>query len=319
MMPGTPPQGSMPNSGMPPNNNRPNITPPPTPEVNVRTMNSDMKSVERGDAMPLPESVLPKEMENEPVFSAETANTMGEKSGNSGKKRMMMWILGIVIIGGLGAVGYFVIYPKINPAPPPVTPPPTPPPAVQAMHRSAFKTNVPSDQIQLNNIILSSVMAAFQTYATSLTGSTSAPVIKELAIVDGANMPVIWKTYFKIFGTNISEENMATWFDSDFTAFVYHDDKGTWPGYVLNIKDGIASSTLKTSIKPIEESDISKFYINPPGTFGAFKDGKVKNFVTRYATSNKPGVALNYGIVDKYFVLSASYKGFESAVTALGF
>ena len=292
----------------------PRVGPPPIPEVNIRTMASDIKSVERGDATPLPETVLPKEIQNEPIFSPETA-TPDNGAVKSPNSKWLIWTgLAVLILAGGGVAYFTLLRPKTAPVSPAPTPITTPKPTTP-IHTSFFKAPIPKDQIRLNNLLLSSVTTALQSYAATLTGTST---LKEIAIVDQDGTPASWQNYFKVFGTDISEEKLGA-FTSDFTGFVFKDDKGSWPGYIAMLKPNSAATTVMTDMKAIETADISKFYLAPTGSFGSFKDGKIKTFATRYATGAKPGVALNYGIFgDKYFIVSTSYKGLLEAINSLG-
>ncbi len=301
-------------SNPPDNSGAPRVGPPPVPEVNIRTMTSDIKSVERGDATPLPESVLPKEIQNEPVFSPETM-TPENNPAKATNKNWLIWTGVTILILVGGGIAYFSVFrsknPPASPAPTPVTAPkPTTP-----THASFFKAPIPKDQIRLNNLLLSSVTTALQSYAATLTGTST---LKEIEIVDKDGAPASWKNYFKVFGVDLNDEKLSA-FEGDFTAFVFKDSNGSWPGYIAMLKSSSTSATILTDLKAIESADITKFYLAPTGSFGNFKDGKVKTFTTRYATGSKPGVAFNYGLIDnKYLVISTSYKGLQESVNALG-
>jgi hypothetical protein len=71
------------------------------------------------------------------------------------------------------------------------------------------------------------------------------------------------------------------------------------------------------AVKIESTADLANFYLTDPGSFGAFKDGKLSTYPTRYSVSTNKD-AFNYGFFGNYLVLSSSYNGLKSAVANLG-
>jgi len=295
---------------------------PPTPEVNIRTTESDIKSIERGESMPVPESVLPPETEKEPSFRPETQVpgdiTGMEEEPPKGKKPWLWIILGIVIIG-LGLLAYFVVFPLIS-SPPTSSPTPSPSPTTGIItptpHNSLFLMPVPDEaEINLENFLFSTITNNLQLIAANRLPDNT---IQEVAVLDAHESQVPWSSYLSTFLPTLTPTQLETWFEDDFTAFIFYDAKGAWPGYVAKIKNSANIDTAKATLTILETSDLSKFYLSPPGVFGQFKNGQINGKATRYAVGGIPGAALNYGFVNSYFIVSTSYDGLRAAAPLLG-
>lgn len=310
-------------SNQPNQREEPKFGAPPTPEINIRTTESDIKSIERGESMPVPESVLPPETDKEPVFRPETQvpegmTGMEEEPPTKGKKPWLWIILGVVIIG-LGTLAYFVVLPLIS-APPSPLPTPSPSPTTQvitpAPHNSLFLTPVPDEsRVNLQNFLLSTITNNLQLVAANRLPDNT---LQEVEIADTNDSQVPWSSYLSAFLPTLTPTQLATWFEDDFTAFIFYDGKGVWPGYVAKIKNGVNVDEAKANLSILETSDLSKFYLSPPGVFGQFKNGQINGKATRYAVGGIPGAALNYGFVNSYFIVSASYDGLKAAAPLLG-
>ena len=295
-------------------------TPPPT-EVSLRTMNSDIKSIEKGEATPLPESVLPPEIESEPVFRPETQATESFKieEEKPRSKKIWLWIILLIVVLGLGALGYFVVYPLVigqNQTAEP--PPPAPNPIVSPIpHNSFFLTPAPErSQIRLNNLLTLTITNAFQ--GLSANSGLNPGMVQEVEILDDQGSQIPASSYLVAFLPALSGSEVANWLEDDFTAFLYYDSSGVWPGYVFKVKNAVNLDEARINFNVIESADLTKFYLAPPGSFGIFKDGQINGKITRYAASSQPGAALNYGFVNGYLIISTSYDGLKTAAPLLG-
>ncbi len=276
--------------------------------------------------MPMPESILPPGDASEPVFRPETqvdpsfAPSGEEGSGKS--KHLWLWIGVAVAVLALGIVGYFV-YPLISgggttdstlPPPPPVVLPPPPAPEVKA-HQSFFiRTDIPKAEILLANVSRDTIVTTLASLERKTEGT-----IEEVTVLDANRSQVSASLYIKEFVTEVAAAQMAPWFEDDFTAFLYTDTNGVWPGYILRVKAGVNLDEVKTNASVIEGSDLSRLYLAAPGTFAPFKSGTVSGKATRYAIGSQPGAAFNYGVIGNYLMISTSYNGLKNALPLLGF
>ncbi len=325
-----PPGSSFPN----PQNNPPTPPPgvpeiPPKQTVTLRTMDTDMKSIGRGESMPVPETVMAPEGKKDFVYSSETQNQMAgqqvvqeeETHDNKGKK-MFIWIGSIVGVLILVAVGYFVVYPLLFPkAAPPPPPPPPPPTVVKALHNSYFVTVPPNKtSIPLTDVSFLEISTAFQPITVAANKLPDGS-LQEIEIQNAQTGQIPFSQYLDAFGVGIAASSTTAWFENDFTAFAYYDANGIWPGYIAKLKPGVTKEQLVTGLAPLETADLSKLYLFPPGAAkaGGFKDGKVNTKDARYVQFTSPGAAFDYLVIDQYLLLSTSYDGAKRAATLLGF
>lgn len=271
--------------------------------------------------MPVPESVLPPETEREAVFRPETqpgVSAMSEEEPVR-KSKVWIWVAFVLAVVVLGALGYFVIYPIFSPNNAPVTELPPPPAEIIPVipHQSSFLIPAGSKaEIRLSNLLVSSIASALS--GVTINNPQNAGAVQEVVVLDDAGSQVSFSAYFAAFVPGLTTSQLANWFEDDFTAFLYYDRKGVWPGYAARIKNGTDIEVLKSYINAIEASDLTKFYITSPGTFGAFVNGQMNGKPTRYAVGSTPGSALNYGLIGNYLVVSTSYDGLKNAAILLG-
>lgn len=322
--PGGGPKQPSPFSGMnaPKPENRPPAVPPPPAKVDIRTFASDVTSIGRGDAMPIPESVMAPEGEKELLMGPDTENQLpgGSVSEGGGKKKAVLWVSSILGVIVLGLVGYFVVYPLLFPPAPPEPPPAPPaPPAPALIHQSYFSTAADATaRVVLANVSLFSISDELATVAGA---GLEAGKLQEVVVADSGDSQVPASSYLGAFGLGISAADLATWFEDDFTAFMYYDANGEWPGYVLKLKAGVTADAAKAGLAALESADLSALYLDPVGAAsGAFRDGQVNGKAARYvAFPDRAGAAFSYTVADEYAILSTNYDGAKKAATLLGF
>jgi hypothetical protein len=292
----------------------------PPKEVNIRSAESDNASIERGDAAPTPESVAPPMPGgSEPNFSPETGvsdDFSGEVKSGGGSRKIWLWIFVGVMVIAVGVVGY-IVYPLIfgESKPEPTTQlPPPPPPAL--VHQSFFvPAPLNNTEVRLSNVSYSTILNAFQAAAETPTADDT---LREIIMLDGESSQIPFATFLSTMVPGLDEQELATWFEDDFSTFIYHNAQGKWPGFVARIKNGANLEEAKLAMKALEAADLSRFYLGPPGTFGAFKDGQINGKPTRFAGGSEAGAAFNYGFVGNYFVMSSSYAGLQAVAPLLG-
>lgn len=307
----------------------------PEGDIGLRTLESDMKAIQesetvrqpQGESVPAPESVLPWELKE--VFEQpETVGQLGGVQVESEKQpprkilKIIVLIAGILIVGGgLGFLGYYVVYPWFNPPEvveemlsqteeqQPVLP-------VRLSHKSYFVGVVPKEVISFRELNQTNISAALKKVVSEKIG-----ILKEIEILDNTGGQIYFDAFISNFLqlTAADKNNLSSWLEPDFTAFLYYDANGIWPGYIAKVKSAEFLPKVKSDFLPIAElTDPTLFYLSSPGTFQAFKDGKVQNYATRYAVASQPGVAFNYGVFGDYAIFSTSYSGLKSAISLLG-
>ncbi len=284
---------------------RPSAPPPPRP---VMPPVSELP-LAQPEGIKIIKSDLEKVMEK-PETIEQVMEGVEEPKRGKGFGKTLIVLLGVLIIaGGLGTFAYFVVFPLVFPtrvAAPTLT--------VPLAHTSYFSVSVVSrSKITFKDLNRSTINEALNQLAAS---SLSAGTIKELEI-SGQTGQVQAADYLdKAMNLTVSKASLNNWLEKDFTAFMYYDNNGVWPGYVFKIKSG-AVSAVKSDLYPDIESSADQLYISP-ATLGSWKNGNVSGSSTRYAIGSRPGEAFNYGIFGNYLVLSTNFDGFKVAVNSLG-
>lgn len=316
------------------NSSEPPVAPPPPPEISLRTMQGDIKAVEAGEAVPSPQAVLPPELES----IIEKPETISQLSGPvtpppGGKKILKpgLIILGILVLGGgLGLLGYYVVYPLIFPAPTPKSPvveqqpakqtPLKESPTAQVVPHTSYFVTAPAlyETLRLSDISPLAISNALQSAALNSPGENR---VKEIAILDNGGSQVAFPVFAAALTNNaLNEASLSNVFENDFTAYLYYDSRGVWPGYVAKIKSGVSAANAALVLSSVENMDLNFLYINGLGqVFQPFKDGKYKDYSTRYAVGSRSGASFNYGVFGNYAIISTSFDGLKAAAALLGF
>lgn len=310
------------------NSSEPPVAPPPPPEIGLRTMQGDIKAVEAGEAAPSPQAVLPPELESIMEKPETVSQLPGPVTPPPGGKKILkpaLIILGILVLGGgLGVFGYYVFYPLIFPASAPTgtvveQPPVEQPPAVTVVPHTSYFVTAPAlyEEVRLSDFSPLTISNALQSAALNSPGENQ---VKEIAILDNSGSQAAFPAFAAALTSNaLNEAALSSVFENDFTAYFYYDSRGVWPGYVAKIKSGVPAANAASALSSVENMDLNLLYINGLGqVFQPFKDGKYKDYSTRYAVGSRSGASFNYGVLGNYAIISTSFDGLKAAVALLG-
>ncbi|MDO8301960.1 MAG: hypothetical protein Q7T18_01845, partial [Sedimentisphaerales bacterium] len=107
----------------------------------------------------------------------------------------------------------------------------------------------------------------------------------------------------------------------DFTAFVYGDKDGFWPGYILKLKAGESPLLLASGVVKIETDTalIYSFFAQAPGIASpAFRDAQLSGNPVRELTFTQKPSAFIYGWVkSQYLIIGTSEEAVKSAISRL--
>ena len=273
------------------NNQGGQVPPPPQAEVNVRTMESDTKSIqEQGGATPIPQQISPSEI----AFKPE-----GDTTPKS-KKAWWLLLLLVIIAVGVGAYYYFMIRNESS----------------QVIDENmALETDTPTNKETPATINLTNFNEALKNGSNEILPPDN---FKEIALVNEDGQSLSFFNVISVILPELSGTELATTiqnnFSNNFQAFLYYDENGVWPVYKVSLKDDstIDVMTLRAQLLSMENTSIGNFYIDPLGPAGQFKDGQVNSFPTRYYSfSSKTGASFNYGLINSDLYLSTSYNGLK--------
>ncbi len=240
----------------------------------------------------------------------------GVEVKGGGLKTVLLILLAVIVVGGVGALAYFVVFPLLFPPSVPVTaPPPVQVPSL-AQHKS-FLVSPPAAEAEIK--------LADRSYLTIITALQSESFtqladgqFKEVKISDNRGQ-VPFAGFLGGITPAATALGVQDWFEDDFTAVLYYDPNGAWPLYAARLKDGVDAATVASGFKQIESVlDTANFYLTTPGSFAEFKDGKIGNYATRYSVGTQLGASFNYGVFGRFFVISTNFNGLKVALPLLG-
>ena len=310
-----------------------NIPPPPPPVFGLRTMESDLRAIrESGGIIPgsqliIPPSISktepPSEPSHQPTIPAPVSLS---KTKLSPLKTLLIITLILILIGGLGVLGYFVIYPLIFPPKempssslPSTSSILTPPQKSEvASHQSLFKI---MPQGGLREIIIPDLSKEnILIGLASVFKPEETPGGLREVILFYKNEQVDANQFIKLIFPELQTSAILTpIFENDFTLFVFQDKKGDWPGFVAKIADSKNEVLLRENLTKLEKSNnIKNLYLTDPGSIQEeFKDGKVDDIAVRYTIFTKPGAAFNYALKNNFLIIAASYSAMQTVVDLL--
>ncbi|MBI4119828.1 MAG: hypothetical protein HY456_03220 [Parcubacteria group bacterium] len=323
----------------------PPVQPPPPPPITVRTMESDIKSMQESGGTPIPQPVKQEEIRIpgittiEPTFMPGAAPATRLLPGERGPLPPWAKLAGLIVgaialIAIFGFVGYYFVYPLVFPPQPstpstptvsPQPPAPTPPaPATSTAptlsHASFFTIAANQNEaLQVTAITAANIHAAMATSALQTLATSS---IKEVTF-SGSSGLIISSQFLPALLPVFTEDEIKTNMGDDFTSYLYYDDNGVWPGFVFKLKDTAVLFEVQDVIKKIETAtttDFKNLYVSDPqdAAVATFQNGQMKGSATRYLPFQKAGASLNYGLINNYFIISTSYSGIQEATRRLG-
>ena len=233
-------------------------------------------------------------------------------------RKILMIFLALVFITGIGALGYFVIYPLVFPAAGPTTNPPvvTLPNGNLAPH-SSYLTSAPSavTEVKLSDVNYPTIAGALQNESFNQLADGQ---YKEVRISNTRGQ-VSFTAYLGGLSPAAQALALGDWLENDFTALLYYDPAGVWPVYIAKLKTGVTPGVVMTGFQAAEGVlDLASFYVSSPGAFTSFKDGKVNSYSTRYNVASGAGAAFNYGVMGNYLIISTNYNALKGVLPMLG-
>jgi hypothetical protein len=322
------------------------------PNMDVRTMASDMQSVSSGSApkpyapqtttpanVPprTPSPITPPPDQSFQIPQTDVLeNQSGEPTPKKSSKGIFTALIVFIVVVGLAALGYFVIYPiffaapatpvPAVPAPEPTptpspepAPTPTPEPTSTApvipapVHASLFTT--PAD---------SQIETSVVTNGSALSGltlnTTASPSLTEI-VYKGSDGTLIkfGGILNEVLRLDISSNPALASAFNDLTAtgLVYGDGSARWLGFAVQLSAGAnASAAFQQAFEAV--ASYGNLFASDPGTAQIWKDGQITGVTgNRYLLFSKSGFAVDYGWVGNKLVIMTSYDGFKDAVNRL--
>ena len=323
-----------------------NTVPPPptTPEVVVRTMESDIRSVQvTGEAVAQPVTppppVAPAAVQVAPVqFPTQVApapapmpDVRETKSG-----RLLLWLFMLILIVGIGWGAYKYGLPAYRammptesaPEEQTVTEPesaglsdpaalvPPAPPAITPL--GTAQGTLPKIETDGTATSITAALAAEAAKTKSASGT-----LTEVAILN-AGAPMSFATVMGALlpeaKTNGLDGILTAAFDPVFSAYLFYDDRGAWPGYIAKINPAsqIDVATLASRLQALEASSYKNLFLADPGTPATFRTGQARDkYIDRFVSLATEGALFSYGIFGDYVIVNTSNNGLVKALDML--
>jgi hypothetical protein len=313
----------------------------PAQDISIRTMESDMTAIKEGGGVPKePERFNPSDLHTEKkTFDPETKEAVQadapaapdtkvdtevpQEAKSDGSKKKVLLVIGAFTILCI-AIGYFFVAPLIftgeptgeeiaseNETPGENTVSETP----SFIHESFFAGGMDmAGTASVSAVSLGEVQASVDALIAS--SGDAKDVFQEVTFRNNAD-PMSSHDLLSVMLPSVDRAIVESLFAEDFSAFIYYDEKGAWPGYVFALsEEALLSSAVqpRVVVREIMESastdDIAHFFTASPGEpQAAFNNGSTFED-SRYRTYSLPGASFNYGWDGYYLVLSTSYSGF---------
>ena len=298
--------------------------PPSNMELKMRTMATDMESIGRGGGLLGLSGKISLSMPQE--SSAPGAN-VPLAPDIAPKKKIGTYILfGVFGVAALFAVGYFlplliasrkgVPTAPPNPASVPATTTPAAPAPVEA-HVSFF--NTPADASL--SVTLGGAGQPIEEWVAAL--KTANANFTEVTLTSKQGGAYGWMDFLSALGVPTTNSQFFTDnFQPDFTAFVYKDSAGFWPGYVLKLKPGGSPLLLAPQAQKLE-TDLGlvySFFVQSPGPVGpSFTDAQISanQPVREISFAQKPAVFIYGWVRGQYLIIGTSEDAVRTAVSHL--
>lgn len=346
----------------------------PQEKVDMRTMASDIASMQdtggtmprayTPESKPQPPSEKPAEKSSQQPPAPPTQNVPGMTFPDTTppptpqkKKGLFGWILGIIIVIGIVAVGYFFVLPMftetstteitetpemtdnqiVSPSPetPIVTENPLPEgtdvPPIDVAPAVVTTPLPPGQTLEIHTSLLKNTadlvfdikLASFglsDMISSIEFQSTSVPVFKEVVFKTNENKPVSFGYITsRLFPSFFTPETVEK-FQNDGTVFSYTNKNGTWLGIIAKLKDNTVIGPVQDSMATLQKSpDLKNIFITDPGTQGAWKDGKVANKPTSLVAFSQNGATFSYTWFDRYLLIGTNLEGSNEAARRLGY
>lgn len=316
------------------------ISAPPVSQAKIRTMNSDLRSLEQsGGQEPQPFFI---EI-NPPGKKAETvgkpsADASPEKSEPEIAVRKSRWwlivilavVLTALLAGGIylflrfssarnSTSGQLVSKPLVGaPAiPSAILQPAASQSALSSPKRiSLFKKPLfGRAEVVLNPFSLDNLQRSL----LGVASGTTAGVLKEIVFQDKSFAPISWPQFLSLILSEIRPEQTATIFEENFGAAIFVDKNNVWPGYAAKLKPNITLIQAHSLIKEILEEPAAapNFFLKKPGASAAeFQDNKIGNppVSVRCLDFSQTGANFCYGWLNNDLLLMTTSTSTLSAL-----
>jgi hypothetical protein len=304
--------------------------PPPTTEVSVRTMETDLRSVAAsGGGLASGQKIaVPLRNEEGENFKVENPDSSGHALRN-----VLIVVLILIVLGG----GGWFLYPKFfnqeSPVQNTTTTTPGLPDVSDDLNLNKFEhVSLLGDQnhTRFELMLVEQLPQAMSWSAVrgEIQKKLEDKVLNikngffEVDLIKTNAEPLALANFLDFFGTPILAKDFSIKnLNQDFTFFGYKEKNNWWPGMVISFSEGKSWIGLKAEIMKLEQSGgIFEFSGITNNLKPVFKDDLFVSQPIRtfsVSTSSISRVGFFYGWFHDSLVLSASEEGFREAIRKL--
>ncbi len=330
---------------------------PAAPNVDMRTMNSDMQSINTGGPAPkpyipqaapenmavippVPNVSVPDQSFQIPQADITLGSPMPEMPAKKNSKGIFTAIIVFIAVVGLAALGYFVIYPiffsntaapvapvveNANPNPEPLPPVNEPGPAPVSNSIPEAISTAPAHVSILtipadSKLELNTVLKYGPVLSNLTLNTIASPSLTEIIYRDSNGNLLKTADIIK----NVLELEALAFnyqFNEEGAAgIIYNDSKNVRSlGFVFQLADNTDLETKISGLQSfIEKFGFSEIFSSNPGVEKAWKSSQISGASNhRYLTFENPGFTIDYGWVGNKLVISTSFDGFKEIIKRL--
>jgi hypothetical protein len=210
------------------------------------------------------------------------------------------------------------IAPEPSPAGLEASPPPTPPVAPAITPLGAMQSALPTIETDGTALSITAALAAEAQKTKSASGT-----VQEVSLLN-AGAPMSFATVMNALvpeaKTNGLDGIFTAAFDPVFSAYLFYDDRGVWPGYIAKINPAsqIDAATLTSRLQAIETSSYKNFFLTDAGAPATFRTGQARGkYMDRFVSLAQDGALFSYGVFGDYVIINTSNNGLVNALDLL--
>lgn len=302
--------------------------PPPTSEITVRTLASDLASVAStgGSGGLAPQGVTVVQPH---VIHAGTASHLISS--------ILGWLavfIALLALGAGGWLGYRYVSERIDTAPPATTST-TPTAAVPGRTGplASLPATVPAHKSLLAKSPISvsfplvppagSLQTRFQLLRDGLAKIPATSRVAEIVPTDASGAALSFPGYATVIGAPdlMAADAFKNYFQDDFTILAIRSQGGFGAAYLLSLKPNTAWLYVQPSIRAMEQVlTLPNLFLQVPGSRSSdFADGGVQDTPVRTATFENPAGTLVYGYFRDRLIIATSQQALDEALLRICF
>ena len=305
---------------MPETTQLPSAVPPPSSDVTVRTLESDLAAIKASGGTMLTPTGTPSGVsfvQAHPVQAGAASHTLSSLLG------WLAVLIGIVAIGAAGWYGYGYLTTKgvFNTTTPTTTSTVTTTPKSTSTMLGSLPTTVGTHRSLLTKQVghtetfsiippAGVLKTRYQLIRDGLAQIPATVRLTEIVPTDAKGDALSFPGYATAVGAEdlMTGEAFSTFLKNDFTLVAMRGQGGFSYAYVLSLRDDTTWIYAEPSVRQIESStQLANLFLQLPGlTVGSFGDDTIQGAAARSAQYENPSGTLTYGWFKNRLIIATS-------------